>query len=325
MKLAAITRFQAGRLRELLDLTGWTQKELAERARIPASRIGLIMNLRVRMNARDIKCLNRAFDKAGIAADLTDEWPEGWKGLPADKRKITEIRDVPTEQLIDHRELKQIAAPETSDREKLAARLDELTQHLDPDELELLWLRDGEGWTFVQIGKHFGRGSQAIHAAYLHVLRKIRNAMTIDGGLKKNTIARSRIERSPAHFKYMRYPDEEPLPKEVEKLMVDHEWIRTPQQLYCRKCNKIIRYGDRYFVPVMRLMIQAGREGDPRYEFYAKDPNYAAPEPTHLPPNIVHTAEERAEIEKLIEFTLAQGRDFQIPKPKGEIDAQEED
>ena len=257
MKMAAITRFQAGQLRELLDASGWTQAELSTRSGVSQHKISYILNLRRRMLPCDIECLNRAFNKEGIPADLVDEWPEGWEGLPADKRKVVEIQEVEIDHQIGYKEMKQIEAPEEGRREQLAKHLEELTCHLQPEELELLWLRDAEAWTFNKLGKHFGFCSARAQNKYLHVLRKVRKAMSKSGQLKSQVRAENRMERTAKNHKLFRYPDEPPLPSEVDKEMSEHSWIRTPGAILCERCRKVFKSSDPFYEAIcLRLAME---------------------------------------------------------------------
>ena len=172
MKIAAITRYQCGQLRESLDELGWTQKVLSDQSGVPYHAISNYINLKRRITKEHLRAFNRTFKQAGLPGRIEDEWPEGWEGMP--KTKITQIEDIPPENLVSMSQIKELPAPEENKREKLAELIEELTGFLRPDEVELLWLRDAEGWTLQQLADWRHVTKERIRQQHSKILRRIR-------------------------------------------------------------------------------------------------------------------------------------------------------
>lgn len=177
MKIAAITKYQAGQLRELLDEAGWSQRELAFQSGVPIHRISNFLNMRRKLDKSDRRDIVRAFKrKAGISATLNDDWPEGWEGMPKGKGTVTQIKEVPNEVLIaDYsREVKQLEAPEEGKRERLTAFINELTEGENPIWVEMLWLHEAEGWSLRKIGEqHGGITAECVRQKIRKLIRNI--------------------------------------------------------------------------------------------------------------------------------------------------------
>lgn len=118
MQIAAITKFKNGVIWEALKRLGWTQTELANRAKIKKCRIGEIINLQKRPKANEADAIQVAFGEVGVFVDVLAEWPESFAGL---KRgfQVEQVQNIEVLELSNSPEALQIAAPEAEDNEAL--------------------------------------------------------------------------------------------------------------------------------------------------------------------------------------------------------------
>lgn len=173
MNVTAITRFKHGNLHALLKKLGWTQSELARRAKIHPSTLGLLINLQQRPTAFLANKLQAAFGEAGEFLDVLLEWPDIFIPL---KRgyKIEQTQDVETCQLESCPEAFQLEAPDDIQALDNAEAIDLVFTSLTPQQHYVIDSYFYDHITGTAIAKNIKVSKERVRQIKEKALRKMR-------------------------------------------------------------------------------------------------------------------------------------------------------
>lgn len=151
MRIAAITKFKHGGLFELMRKLKWSARDLSRNSGVSYIKVLRIFSLERRPSETEANKIQAAFGEAGHYFDVTQEWPEAFKGF-GKSVTVEQVRDVDPEKLIS----------EGAQNGRLELEIEILNAELAklPPKLicaiEKRWGLDGREETFKQIGDRFG-------------------------------------------------------------------------------------------------------------------------------------------------------------------------
>lgn len=178
MKITAITRYKHGELYAILQRLGWTQSELARQTGLRSGTIGDIINLVKRPTVEQADAIQKAVGTAGEYLDVLSEWPETFEGLKRGYKR-EQTAEVPMERLIDHPEVLQLAAPETSSEDGLEERMESVIGELPKQAQIVLHERFWNGQTLEATGQRLKRTRDRVRQIEAKALRMLRHPTRI--------------------------------------------------------------------------------------------------------------------------------------------------
>ena len=172
MKITAITRYKQGDVFLALKRLNWTQAELSRRTGICVQTINSIINLRIKPKKEHADKIQKAFGEKGIFLDVTECWPETFKGFSC---KREETRDIDPNRLIENPEVQQLII----DKEERKL-LDEAISTLTDREQTVLRLRIlDDDLTLEAVGHKMKLHKEHIRQIEAKALRKLRHPKRI--------------------------------------------------------------------------------------------------------------------------------------------------
>lgn len=185
MKITAVTKFKHGILFNALKQLGWTQADLARETGARPCTIGAICNLKTRPSVQLANAIQNAFGNHGIYIDVTEAWPETFKGfgrtITIEQTQEVEMLKLEAEQEFSRRLSLGFNNFVDSERSRL---LNQCFETLDEKEKKIIELRIVNSATLEAVAEEIGCSRERvrqIQACGLHKLnRKIEIAETLE-------------------------------------------------------------------------------------------------------------------------------------------------
>jgi transcriptional regulator with XRE-family HTH domain len=180
VKISAITRFKHGALWGALKRLNWTQTDLAKKCGVSIGTISRIMLLKERPSQRLADVLQSVLGGAGVYIDVTQEWPESFRGLPHGA-VVEQTRDIDASQLDAYRcfydSLEKEAVNE--DRLLMRDRVRAALNTLDDREKQVIVARFGldadTPMTLEDTGRKFRVTRERVRQMEAKAIRKLRH------------------------------------------------------------------------------------------------------------------------------------------------------
>lgn len=242
MKVTAVTKFKHGGLFAALQKLGWTQAELGRRCKVHQGTIGDIINLHRRPNEDLANTIQRVLAEAGHYIDVTEEWPETFKGF-GKTLTVSDTREVSAEMLEYHGSLSLMAnIPDQShsiDMDLLSKELDAQLDALDNRGADILRRRFLKGETLEQVADAYGRCPQRIRqieAQALRMLRHPKRIIKLEDVAEECGVMRAEESNQSARDKYK-------TDRGVIFRVVGRQLIPFGSKLECCECGKWDKFG----------------------------------------------------------------------------------
>lgn len=179
MKITAVTKFKHGVLFNAMKKLGWSQKRLAKEAGTDMGTIGNICNLKSRPSIKTANAIQNAFGNNGIYIDVTEAWPETFKGfgrtVTIEQTQEVEMLKLEAEQEFSRRLALNFNGSIDSERLNV---LNKCLETLDEKEKKVINLRFLENSkTLEVIGKEMGCTRERIRQLQFSAFRKINRKM----------------------------------------------------------------------------------------------------------------------------------------------------
>jgi DNA-directed RNA polymerase sigma subunit (sigma70/sigma32) len=188
MKITAITKFKHGGLFEALKQLNWSQNELSRRSGIHNGTIGRVINMKERPSERVANKIQETLGEAGVYLDVTQEWPETFKGF--DKTiKIEQTKDISILELeAAHTFYNQLFLEQLPEE---ADYIDGAIMSLTNQEKEVIESRFGfNGFpkSLDEVGSHIGHSRENTRQIQNRAIRKIKRKIEANKALDEINI-----------------------------------------------------------------------------------------------------------------------------------------
>lgn len=179
MKITALTKFKHGVLFNAMKQLGWSQNRLAKEAGINNCVIGTICNLKSRPTIKTANAIQNAFGKHGVYIDVTEAWPETFKGfartVTIEETQEVEILKLEAEQEFSRRIALNFNGSIDSERFELLNKCFKTLDEKEKKVIELRFLENSK--TLETVGEEIGCTRERVRQLQMSGLRKLNRKM----------------------------------------------------------------------------------------------------------------------------------------------------